>query len=174
MIMSDYRRVFIPGGVFFFTVVTHERVPFFTTEERVEVLRGAFRKVRASHPFWIDAMVVLPDHIHCIWRLPEGDGDYSSRWREIKKAASKAIDTRTNQHHERPVWQRRFWEHAIRDQQDWRNHMDYIHYNPVKHGLVKRPIDWPWSSFRRAVARGWYEEDWGMNEATGIVEMDLE
>lgn len=153
--MSDYRRVIIPGGVFFFTVVTHERAPLFSSDERVELLRAAFRKVKAARPFHIDAMVVLPDHLHCIWRLPEGDGDYSGRWREIKKAASREIDARINGRGERPVWQRRFWEHAIRDEADWRRHVDYIHYNPVKHGLVARPGDWPRSSFGRAVACGW-------------------
>lgn len=172
--MSQYRRVFIPGGVYFFTVVTHDRAPLFATPERVERLRAAFRKVMAVRPFRIDAMVVLPDHLHCIWRLPEADADYSSRWREIKKSASREIDARTNHRNERPVWQRRFWEHAIRDEADWRNHIDYIHYNPVRHGLAARPRDWPWSSFGRAVAMGWYEEDWGDNVSAEIASMDLE
>ena len=108
--MSNYRRALAPGGVFFFTVVTHGRAPLFVSEEKVEMLRAALRKVKAVRPFEIDAIVVLPDHLHCIWRLPEGDGDFSGRWREIKKFASREIDARTNQRNERSVWQRRFWE----------------------------------------------------------------
>ena len=172
--MSQYRRTFIPGGVYFFTVVTHDRAPRFATPERVERLRAAFRKVMAVRPFQIDAVVVLPDHLHCIWRLPEADADYSSRWREIKKSASREINTRTNHRNERPVWQRRFWEHVIRDETDWRKHIDYIHYNPVRHGLAARPRDWPWSSFGRAVAMGWYEEDWGDNVSAEVASMDWE
>lgn len=138
------------------------------------MLRAAFRKVQAVRPFQMDAVVVLPDHLHCLWRLPDGDGDYSGRWREIKKAASRQIDSRTNHRHERPVWQRRFWEHAIRGEEDWRRHMDYIHYNAVRHGLATSPGDWPWSSFGTAVERGWYEESWGASEPTMIAGMDLE
>ena len=172
--MSHYRRTTIPGGVYFFTVVTQDRVAVFSTETRVDLLRRAFRKVRRSKPFLIDAMVVLPDHLHCIWRLPHGDGDYSGRWREIKKAVSGEIAGQTNARNERQVWQRRFWEHAIRDQRDWRRHMDYIHYNPVKHGLVEHPMDWPWSSLERCVMRGWYEATWGEAQPSGIVGMECE
>ncbi len=128
--MSRYHRAYISGGVYFFTVVTHDRDPIFINEARVEILRKAFRKVMVDRPFQIDAMVVLPEHLHCLWRMPEGDADFSSRWREIKKAASGQIDTATNKHHERLVWQRRFWEHASRDEDDWRKHVDYIHYKP--------------------------------------------
>ena len=134
----------------------------------------AFRKVKAVQPFDIDAMVVLPDHLHCIWRLPAGDSDFSGRWREIKKATSREIDARTDERRERSVWQRRFWEHAIRDEVDWRTHVDYIHYNPVKHGLVARPSEWLWSSFGRAVASGWYEPSWGASEPAVIAGMELE
>ena len=172
--MSNYRRVYLPGGVYFFTVVTLNRVPIFINEDRVEALRQAFRKVMAARPFEIDALVVLPEHLHCIWRLPEGDADYSSRWREIKKAVSRQIGMSTNARNERMVWQRRFWEHAIRDEEDWRRHMDYIHYNPVKHGLANRPGEWAWSSFCNAASKGWYEETWGANEPTTIAGMDCE
>ena len=172
--MSNYRRAYLPGGVYFFTVVTFNRAPVFTNEGRVDVLRQAFRKVMAVRPFEVDAMVVLPEHLHCIWRMPEGDSDYSSRWREIKKAASRQISTDTNARNERTVWQRRFWEHAIRDEEDWRRHVDYIHYNPVKHGLVSRPGEWAWSSFGNAVSKGWYEESWGAKEPTIIAGMDCE
>ena len=172
--MSNYRRAIIPGGVSFFTVVTRERTPVFLTEKHVEALRAAFRKVMAVRPFQVDAIVVLSDHLHCIWRLPPNDSDYSGRWREIKKAASRAIDTNTNESKERLVWQRRFWEHAIRDDQDWRNHVDYIHYNPVKHGMASRPGDWPWSSFKKAVSLGWHTPDWGESEPASIAGMDME
>jgi len=94
-------------------------------------------------------------------QLPPDDSDYSGRWREIKKRFSRSVTTRTNARGERAVWQRRFFEHVIRDEDDWRRHIDYIHYNPVKHGLVDRPADWPWSSFQRAVDRGWYDAGWG-------------
>ncbi len=172
--MSTYRRAHAPGGCFFFTVVTHERQPIFSNPQHVDVLRAAFQQVKAKRPFELEAVVVLPDHLHALWRLPEGDGDYSSRWREIKKAASRMIDTRTNAQGERPVWQRRFWEHLIRDEDDWRRHVDYIHYNPVRHGLVARPQDWAASSYRRALARGWYELGWGEAEPLGIAGMDYE
>ena len=172
--MSNYRRAYLPGGIYFFTVVTFNRVPIFTNEDRVEVLRQAFRRVKATRPFEIDAMVILPEHLHCIWRMPEGDADYSSRWREIKKAASREISTTTNARKERMVWQRRFWEHAIRDEEDWRRHVDYIHYNPVKHGLASRPGEWAWSSFGNAVSKGWYEESWGDREPATIAGMDCE
>ena len=172
--MSNYRRAHVPCGVYFFTVVTLDRAPIFVNEARVGALREAFRKVKAARPFRVDALVVLPDHLHCIWRMPEGDADYSSRWREIKKATSRQIDTGANDRNERPVWQRRFWEHALRDEEDWRNHMDYIHYNPVKHGLATRPGDWPWSSFGSAVAKGWYEASWGAEEPVTIAGMHCE
>jgi len=172
--MSNYRRTIIPGGVFFFTVVARKRAPVFTSEARVGALRNALRKVKKSRPFIIDAMVVLPDHLHCIWRLPEDDGDYSGRWREIKKASSRVIAPYVDNCGERSLWQRRFWEHAIRDERDWLRHVEYIHYNPVKHGLVACPGDWPWSSFARFVARGWHDASWGKVMPVGIEGLDLE
>ncbi len=172
--MSKYRRAIQPGAAYFFTVVTYHRKPWFDCEAHVSVLREAFRRHMGKRPFRIDAVVVLPDHIHCLWQLPQGDSDFSGRWREIKKSVSRQLDSRTNARNERLVWQRRFWEHLIRDEDDWKNHMDYIHYNPVKHGLVKRPADWPWSSFSKAVAQGWYDMDWGRTEPAMIAGMDLE
>jgi len=172
--MSHYRRTSIPGGTFFFTVVTWNRRPIFTCEENVEKLRHAFRKVKKTRPFEIDAIVVLPDHLHCIWRLPDNDNDFSGRWREIKKATSRLIDPHSDTRNERKVWQRRFWEHTIRDENDWRRHMDYIHYNPVKHKYAARPGDWPWSSFLRCVARGWYPATWGYVAPEEIAGFDFE
>ncbi len=160
--------------MYFFTVVTFERRPYFADPANVAHLREAFRKVKAARPFQIEAVVILPDHLHCLWRLPEGDDDYSGRWREIKKAASRHIASAINARGERQVWQRRFWEHAIRDEADWQRRMDYIHYNPVKHGLATRPADWPWSSFARAVERGWYEPAWGEQAPENMAGMELE
>ena len=172
--MSQYRRARYPGGLYFFTVVTYHRAPLFSDESRIGIVREAFRKIMTLRPFQMDAIVILPEHLHCIWRMPEGDADYASRWREIKKATSRQFDTPTNHRNERMVWQRRFWEHAIRDEADWRKHMDYIHYNPVKHGLVNRPDEWRWSSFRSAVRKGWYEPSWGAGEPATIADMDCE
>ncbi|HET8899679.1 MAG TPA: transposase [Rhodanobacteraceae bacterium] len=172
--MSHYRRAIVPGGTFFFTVVTRGRQPIFAAPDAVAALRAAFRKVRAERPFEVDAMVVLPDHLHCLWRLPEDDSDYSSRWREIKKATSRAIAPCADRHGERSVWQRRFWEHVIRDEDDWRRHVAYIHYNPVKHGWARRAADWPWSSFSRFVARAWHEPTWGELEPQEVHGLDFE
>jgi len=165
--MSDYRRNRVPGGTYFFTVNLLER----HSQSRllvnhIDVLREAVRVTKCHAPFHIDAWVVLPEHMHCIWTLPAGDVDYSGRWRAIKKHFSKAIpafEYRSKvrlKRHERGIWQRRFWEHTVRDERDYANHFDYIHFNPVKHGWVTRVKDWPYSSFHRAVAQGIYPDDW--------------
>lgn len=172
--MSDYRRAHVPGGYYFFTLVTHKRKPFFAEPEYVDRLREGFKRVMERHPFRIDAVVILPDHLHTIWRLPEGDSGYSLRWRLIKHYVASGISVGISQRGEKQVWQRRFWEHVVRDESDWRRHVDYVHYNPVKHGLVCRPSDWPYSSFHRAVEKGWYSEDWGSLAPSGIEDMDLE
>ena len=164
-----YRRADIPGGTFFFTVVTFDRQPLFDTRG-VGLLRQALREVKRRHPFHIDAVVVLPDHIHTIWTLPPHDADFSTRWMLIKSGFSrryaKLADVANSgasrlRRRERSVWQRRFWEHQIRDEQDYAAHVDYIHYNPVRHGLVSAPGDWPHSSFGRYVGLGVYPADWG-------------
>ncbi|MGD8591158.1 MAG: transposase [Chromatiales bacterium] len=172
--MSDYRRVFKPGGCFFFTVVTHGRQRLFNEVENINRLREGFHRTMHEHPFSINAIVILPDHLHTIWQLPDKDGDYSLRWRLIKHYLAAGIATNTNHRGEKLVWQRRFWEHLIRDEEDWRRHIDYIHYNPVKHGYTKRPGDWPWNSFERAVKRGWYLPDWGEQEPSNLGGMDYE
>ncbi|MDD2892372.1 MAG: transposase [Halothiobacillaceae bacterium] len=168
--MSNYRRVYVVGGVYFFTLVTYRRRYVFVDDARVETLRSALRNLMEQRPFIIDAMVVLPDHVHCIWRLPPDDADYSSRWREVKKFCTRSLRAQDGA----PLWQRRFWEHTIRDQDDWRRHLDYIHYNPVKHGYVSCAKDWRWSSFQNAVARGWYTRDWGCSEPSSIIGMNAE
>jgi len=134
--------------------------------ERIDSLRDAFQEVKKAHPFDIDAIVVLPDHLHSLWTLPEGDDDFSLRWRQIKSAFSRAIekDERISnsrlRKQERGIWQRRFWEHAIRDEEDFNRHIDYIHINPVKHGYVQRAIDWQFSSIHRYVKLGILPTDW--------------
>lgn len=172
--MSNYRRAQSPGGKYFFTVVTKNRKPWFNNENHIDCLRQAFRQTLLEKPFVIEAIVILPDHLHCIWQLPQGDSDFSSRWREIKKRVSRDLDRQTNHRNERQVWQRRFWEHQIRDEIDWQNHLDYIHFNPVKHGLVQQVKDWPWSSFHKFVAKGWYPNDWGYPLPDIVKQMEFE
>jgi putative transposase len=157
--MPDYRRNRIAGETYFFTVNLLERSSS-ALVTHIDVLREAVRKVRGSRPFHIDAWVVLPDHMHAIWTLPPDDSDYSSRWKAIKIAFAKALpkterlSTVRATKGERGIWQRRFWEHTIRDERDYAAHMDYVHINPVKHGLVESVRDWPYSSFHRYVALG--------------------
>ena len=161
----------IPGGTFFFTVVTYHRRPILTLPEMRSILHLAFEKVNERFPFVIDAICLLPDHIHCIWTLPEGDTNYAVRWGEIKKRFTNDYHRRIgggeppnesrSKRGEGTIWQRRFWEHTIRDLDDYNRHLDYIHYNPVKHGFVKAVDDWRWSSFHRYVKMGYYVRDWG-------------
>lgn len=164
--MPDYRRNRVPGGTYFFTVNLLERRRRLLVEH-VDALRDAVRTVRDKQPFHIDAWVVLPDHLHCLWTLPAVDADYSRRWKAIKTAFAKAVPKEESlpavrrANHERGIWQRRFWEHTIRDDRDYAAHMDYICFNPVKHGLVERVADWPYSSFHRLVRAGVYPVDWG-------------
>ena len=169
--MPNYRRPLAPGATVFFTVVTFERKPMLTTELSRKILRRVWKRVQTQHPFVVDAVCLLPDHLHCLWALPENDGDYSLRWSAIKGLFTKEYlnsagqdgmrnDSRKKRG-EAAVWQRRFWEHTIRDEVDYCNHFDYIHYNPVKHGLVKQVKEWPWSSYFKYVRRGYYDVEWG-------------
>lgn len=167
--MSDYRRA-RGGSTYFFTVVTYKRQPILCLDDSVKALREAIRDVRKERPFEAKAWVLLPGHLHCVWELPEGDLDYSVRWALIKKGFTKRMKGRIEtpllnlsriKHREAAVWQRRFWEHRIRDEADLRRHCDYIHYNPVKHGLADSPKDWKHSTFHRYVEAGIYPEGWG-------------
>ena len=175
--MPHYIRTRIPGATYFFTVAILERRRHLLTYH-IDPLRHAFRTVRARRPFHIDAIVVLPDHCHCIWTLPADDEDFSSRWRLIKSAFARAIESgeplseRRLRKRERGIWQRRFWEHLIRDEEDFARHMDYIHYNPVKHGWVRRVADWPYSSFHHLVRSGVYSPDWGASEAVWALDLE--
>lgn len=158
--MPHYRRVYMPGGWYFFTVVTFERRPILTTTIGVKSLRHAIDTTRTRYPFTTVAWVVLPDHLHCIWQLPENDSDFSTRWRLIKTyftreylRSSGVVNLEVNpsrtRQREKAVWQRRFWEHCIRDDEDLRRHISYIHLNPVKHGFVTQATDWRYSSIHR-------------------------
>ena len=163
--MTSYRRNFVSGGSYFFTLNLADRNQRLLTEH-VDLLRAAFRYVHSRHPFTMDAIVVLPDHLHAIWTLPEGDCDFSMRWRLIESAFSRGLPQteRVSRSRaakaERGVWQRRYWEHTLRDENDVARHTDYIHFNPVKHGYVSRVRDWQYSSFHRMVEQGLLPEDW--------------
>ena len=165
--MRSYLRMRATAGVYFFTVNLAERRGNTLLVDRVDALRDAFRRTRAERPFALEAVVVLPEHLHCLWRLPPGDDDFPTRWRLIKSRFSRAVATeerRTQSRRrkgERGLWQRRYWEHLIRDDDDYRHHLDYIHFNPVKHGHVRCAGDWPHSSLARWIARGVYEPGWG-------------
>jgi len=166
--MANYRRNFLAGGTYFFTVnLANRRLALLT--EHIGLLRASFRSVRARYPFTIEAAVILPDHLHTIWTLPGSDGDFAGRWRLIKSAFShglpggEAISVSRTAKRERGIWQRRYWEHTVRDEDDFVRHLDYIHFNPVKHGHVARVHDWSYSSFHRWVRLGAYPKDWAGN-----------
>ena len=160
----------MPGGTFFFTVVTHQRRPLLTSAAARDVLRIAMQQVKTTRPFRIEASVLMPDHLHCIWTLPADDTDFSTRWRLIKAKftilfldhggrESRRSQSRQTKR-ERGFWQRRFWEHTVRHERELYALFDYIHYNPVKHGHVECPHAWPYSSFHRSVADGFSQSDW--------------
>ena len=176
--MPNYRRAITPGGTIFFTLVTFDRKPILTSELSRQILRRVWKRVQEQHPFVVDALCLLPDHLHCIWTLPEGDGDYSMRWRAIKAQFTKEYlksggqdehrnDSRITRG-EAALWQRRFWEHTIKDEDDFIGHFDYIHYNPVKHGLVKQVKDWPWSSYFKYMNKSYYDVDWGNSQPKSL------
>jgi len=162
--MVRYRRNFLPGGTYFFTVTLADRRSTLLVD-CVADLRAAFRTARRERPFSIDAIAILPDHLHAVFTLPAEDADFSGRWRRIKGHFSRALIDGSIRPHRRPsgrmeLWQSRFWEHTIRDENDFERHVDYTHFNPVKHGLVPRVRDWPHSSFHRYVREGILPEDW--------------
>jgi putative transposase len=166
----DYRRNHVPGGTFFFTAVTLKRRPFLCTPSATTHLRSALRACRRRWPFHIDALVLLPDHLHTIWTLPPGDTAYSIRWGWLKKEFTKrylaaggaelSVSAGKQADRRRGIWQPKFWEHTCTDEGELARLTDYIHYNPVKHGLVQCPADWQYSSFHRMVKTGIYPSDW--------------
>ncbi len=166
----QYRRADIAGGTYFFTVNLADRRRALLVDH-ADLLRTVIRKVKERHPFDIDAMVVLPDHLHMLWILPKGDADFPTRMMLIKAGFSRLVEKDEYQSAsrlskgERGIWQRRYWEHSIRDEQDFANHVDYIHYNPVKHGYVERASDWKYSSIHRYIKAGVLDADWGFCEA---------
>ena len=164
--MPNYRRAWVPGGTYFFTVNLLERRGSDLLVREIELLRHCVAAERARRPFSVLAWVVLPDHMHWLWRLPPGDADFATRWRRIRTDFSRGIAIRERRtavrrrRGERGIWQRRYWEHLIRDPDDLRHHVDYIHYNAVKHGHAIRAADWPHSSFHAWAQRGAYPLDW--------------
>lgn len=172
--MSNYRRAYIPGGTFFFTLKTENNAPIFAEQKNVELLGQVFREAKRLWPFEIKAMVLLPDHLHAIWSLPAGDDEYPKRWGWLKKEFTKrylehggreqSTSSSRKRYRRRGVWQRRYWEHTIEDEDDFEVHFDYVHWNPVKHKYVKCPIEWPHSSFHRWAAKGVYDRNWGCGD----------
>lgn len=168
--MPRYIRAAVPGAAYFFTLALADRRSDLLVRE-IAVLRRAYAGVHRRHPFETVAICVLPDHLHAIWRLPEGDSGFAARWQQIKRSFSMHVDVSVplsgslRSKRERGIWQRRYWEHQIRDEDDLARHVEYIHFNPVKHGCVRRVADWPYSSFHRWTARGDLPESWGLAAA---------
>jgi putative transposase len=164
--MSRYRRARIEGGTFFFTVALADRSTDLLVRH-VDHLRRVYKTVQRRYPFETIAICILPDHLHALWSLPDDDADFPLRWNLIKAGFSRGLVPAASRsaskaaRREKGIWQRRYWEHFIRDDTDLARHVDYIHFNPVKHGLVSRVRDWPHSSFHRQVARGLLPSDWG-------------
>lgn len=175
--MPDYRRVKIKGGTYFFTLVTYKRRKIFLSPKARRLFLEALHHERNYHWFYVLAYYILPDHIHLIWEMPKDDANYSMRIGEIKKRFSKQYiaefgsptekSVKQIERSEAGLWQHRFWEHYIRDENDLFHHIDYIHYNPVKHGVVKQTKDWPNSSFFDYVQAGYYDITWGQDPTTG-------
>lgn len=185
--MPNYRRLKTPGATYFFTVATYERQKILCEPLSRKALKGAVEEVRRILPFRIEAWVVLPDHLHCIWTLPKGDSDYSKRWGLIKSNFTKKIKNvredifksklaspSRKKHRESVIWQRRFWEHQIRNQEDFNRHCNYIHYNPVKHGFVDDPAKWQQSTIHRFIQKGLYSKNWGASVENDVLKMEME
>jgi len=182
--MTDYRRADFPGTYYFFTLVTHYRRRFLTEPLARDCLHTAWKETRQQSPFEVTAVCLLPDHLHCIWLLPDDDHDFSLRWSKIKAGFTRRYlnaggreDSQSQSRiarRERGIWQRRFWEHQIHDEQDLQRHVDYIHYNPVKHGLVERVEDWPWSSYHRYVRTHGYSDLYWADAKRRLENMEVE
>ena len=172
--MSRYIRSHTKGATYFFTLVSYNRRNILCEDDFLQAFKKSIKQVQQQYPFEIIAWVQLPDHLHCIWRMPTNDANYSMRWSQIKRLTTQAcpqyhlpIDDLSRskvKRNERGIWQRRFYEHQIKDEVDFIRHMDYLHFNPVKHGLVGKVSEWPYSSFHRYVKQGDYLVDWGDND----------
>lgn len=158
----QYRRAYIDGGTYFFTINLKNRNKTLLTDH-IDLLRESFRYVKNRHPFDINAMVVLPDHLHMIMTLPNSDYDFSTRIGLIKQHFTRHLNKLSQSKH--TIWQNRFWEHLIRDELDYENHVNYIHFNPVKHGYVKKASDWQYSSIHQYIGKGVIKEDWAWHES---------
>ncbi len=173
--MTEYRRAYFPDASWFFTVNLAQRRNNCRLLDNIDLLREAFEYTKQRHPLRMDAVVILPEHLHCIWTLPPEDSNISLRWNLLKGyfsrniAKGERISASRRSRRERGIWQRRFWEHLLRDEVDFNRHVDYIHWNPVKHGWVKRAADWPHSSFHRYVQQGIYTAEWGVDGNHDIV-----
>jgi putative transposase len=176
--MRTYKRLRTEGGCYFFTVVLAQRNDNNLLIKHVDDLRKSFKHVQQNHPYIMDAVVIIPDHLHCTWQLPKGDANFSTRWHLIKAHFSQSINkgeifNKSRQKKgERGIWQRRFWEHLIRDDKDYANPVEYIHYNPVKHGYADHVVDWKYSSFHQWVDQGVYTPDWAA--ADNVINIGLE
>ena len=176
----SYRRNYSTGGTYFLTLCLADRSASLLTDY-INELRDAYRKVHHKQPFVVEAMVILPDHIHALWTLPKDDSDYPNRVRLLKGNFSRQLSKQLRQPRNKSqrkkgelgIWQRRYWEHTIQDEADFNQHMDYIHYNPVKHGLVNNVVEWPYSTFHREVKRGHYRIDWGSQYCQDTAEQTL-
>jgi putative transposase len=174
--MPDYRRWFVPGGTYFFTLVSADRRPILCDDAARGLLREALQTVRETRPLELVAVVLLPDHFHMVWTSPPNDAGYPTRLRRMKEeftrsylslGGTEAPTSRSRrERNERGVWQKRYWEHTVRDEEDLKRCVDYVHWNPKKHGYVDNVRDWPWSSFHRYVKLGEYTCDWGANDPT--------
>ena len=182
--MSEYKRYYVPGGTYFFTVVTYKRHPFFKSKVAIDLLRQSWLDVRAELPFTNIASVLLPDHFHCLWSLPQGVDDFSTRIKRIKDGFTEAwlasggyevpVTESQKKNGNRGIWHPRFWEHWIRDTEDLENHLDYIHYNPTKHGYQLRPANWPYSTIHKYIRMGHYHKDWGSSIPRNLINMELD
>jgi putative transposase len=170
--MPHYLRAFVPGATYFFTVNLEDRGSYLLVRE-IGRLRQAYAEVQKQHPFETLAICILPDHLHALWRLPENDHDFPKRWSLIKAGFSRGLDANPGravsqvEHGDKGIWQRRFWEHVVRDEKDFANHVQYIHFNPVKHGHAREVRDWPFSSFHRWVKKGMLPKEWGLARTAG-------
>ncbi|TWT96755.1 Transposase IS200 like protein [Botrimarina colliarenosi] len=172
--MPNYRRCFVEGGTYFFTVKTEANHPIFASDAQATLLGVVMREARERWPFETVASVLLPDHFHAIWTLPAGDSDYSKRWAWIKKeftkrhlkagGAEQPVSQSRQENRRRGIWQRRFWEHLVEGETELEAYVAYIHYNPVKHGYAAAPGEWRWTTFHRWVEKGTYSPDWGRTE----------
>ena len=172
-ILSNYKRIYLPGHSYFFTVVTANRDNLFSEDKNVQLFKAALRYVILRKPFKIEAICILPDHLHCIWSMQD-DCDHSVRWQMIKTYFTRQYRYNNPEFKNNKIWQPRYWDHMIRDQDDLHRHVDYIHYNPVKHGLVGSVKDWRYSTFRKFYALGHYDANWGDGEPESVVDLHYE